>query len=118
MAERTSDTFPPSPCPLPEDGVYRNRGHVSGGCIEKRTVMPEFAVAKKPGEHRQSAESECLVDEGLLTVQRLDGGATRQRVFPRFHVDDLRVEFADGSQALGLPVVPCIQRLTKDVLAA
>jgi hypothetical protein len=44
---------------------------LAGGVLAgKRAVMPEFAVTKEPGQHRQRAGRECLVDEGLLPLSK------------------------------------------------
>ena len=61
---------PPQPPPHPR--VDLQRRHSPRLRVEKGSMMCELSVAKEPRQHRQSGRRECLVDEWLLSVERLD----------------------------------------------
>lgn len=79
-------------------------------------MMAKSAVPEESCQHGQGACRERLIDEGLLPFERLDGGATGQRVFPGCGIGNLRIEFADRPQPSCLATVPTIQRLAKNKL--
>jgi hypothetical protein len=53
-----------------------------------------------------------------LPFQRFPRRATRQIVSAGCRIDDLRVEFADGSEPLSFAPLGSIQRLAENILAA
>ncbi len=81
-------------------------------------MVCELSIAKESRQHGQSGRCQSLVDEGFLTIQRLDGRTTGQRIFTRFSVDDLGVEFTDRAQSCGLPAIARVQWLAENELAA
>lgn len=105
-------------CSPPEVGVNGEAGHLSGTSVKESAMMAESAVPEESRQHGQSARRECLVDERLLPLQRLDGGTTGQRIFASRGIGNFRVELADRSQPFCLAAVPSVERLAKDVLPA
>lgn len=91
--------------------------HLTGLRIEEAAMMTEPAVAQQLRQHGKRARRKRLVDEWLLAFEGLKRRATRKTVLSNPLVHDLRVEFADRAQPLRLAPVPCVQRLTEDVLA-
>ena len=53
-------------------------------------MISQPAVPKQLRQHGQRTRSQRLVDERLLPIQGFNGRATRQRVFARLCVNDLR----------------------------
>ncbi len=58
--------------PRPQGRIDGQCARLPRFCIEERAVITELAVAKQLSQHRKRLQGQCLVDEGLLTVQRLD----------------------------------------------
>src|ERR1700676_5047196 len=111
--------FPrPSLCLRPKLRIDGQRTHLSCLRVEKGAVVGQLTIAKELGKHGKSARCESLIDERLLSVQCLNRRAAWQRIFASISVDDLRVEFADRSQAVCLPAIARIERLAKNILSA
>ena len=80
--------------------------------------MGESAVAKEPRQHCECACRQHLIDKWLLAFECLRRTATGQRVFARFRVHDLRIEFRNCSQPGRAAVVRGVQRLPEHILPA
>src|SRR5580658_3415592 len=80
--------------------------------------MGESAVTKEPRQHSECACRQHLIDEWLLPFERLCRAATGQWILACFRIDDLRVEFRNGSEPGRAPAVCGIQRLAEHKLAA
>lgn len=81
-------------------------------------MMAEPAVAEEPRQHGQGARRESLIDERLLSFERLDRGTTGQGVFAGIRIGNLRVKLTDCSQAFGLMPVPAVEWLAQNELPA
>ena len=86
--------------------------------VEECSVMFQLSMAKQPGDHRQSAHRERLIDERLWAVQSFNRRITGQWIFCPLHIGDIRIEFTDSTQTLRLSVIPVVRGLAKDVLTA
>src|SRR5580704_11647267 len=111
-----------SPCALP---CLRPKGRVDGQCahlsslsIEESAVMGQLSIPEQLRQHGQSTRGQRLVDERFLPIQGFNRRTTRQRIFARFCVNDLRVEFTDCSQPVCLPAITRVEWLAKNILSA
>ena len=80
--------------------------------------MGECAVAKEPRKHSERACRQHLIDEWLLSFERLRRTATGQRIFACFRIRNLRIELRNGSQPDRAAVVCGVQRLAEHILTA
>jgi len=81
-------------------------------------MVGEFAVSKELRKHRESTSGERLVDEGFLAIEGFGRRAARKRIFTNSLVYNLRIQFADCAQPLGLSAVARIEWLAEDELPA
>src|SRR5580658_9211052 len=105
------------PCLRPQLGVDRQSAHLSSLRIEESAVMGQLSIPEQLRQHGQSTRGQRLVDERFLPIQGFNRRTTRQRIFARFCVNDLRVEFADRSQPVCLPAIARVEWLAKNILS-
>src|SRR5580704_15067245 len=105
------------PCLRPQLGVDRQSAHLSSLRIEESAVMGQLSIPEQLRQHGQSTRGQRLVDEWFLPIKGFNRRTTRQRIFARFCVNDLRVEFTDRSQPVCLPAIACVEWLTKNILS-
>jgi len=80
--------------------------------------MGECAVAKEPRKHSECACRQHLIDKWLLPFKCLSRAATGQRILACFRIDDLRIEFRNGSEPGRGAAVRGVQRLAEHILPA
>jgi hypothetical protein len=105
------------PCLRPYIRVDRQCAHLSSLRIEESAVMGQLSIPEQLRQHGQSTRGQRLVDERFLPIQGFNRRTTRQRIFARFCVNDLWVEFADRSQPVCLPAIARVEWLAKNILS-
>ena len=81
-------------------------------------MIAKPSIPEESCQHGQGARCESLIDERLLSFERFDRGATWHRILAGSQIGNLRIEFADRSQAFGLSAVPAVEGLAKNELSA
>ncbi len=84
--------------------------------VAKRAMMVESAVAEQAGQHRERAAGQHAIDERLLTLQRLRGGAAGEWALALRGIHNRGKEFRYGPQARPALAIDRVQRLAEDEL--
>jgi hypothetical protein len=88
----------------------------SAGQVQEAAVVRHRLAPKKTAQQGKCVVCQCLVDERMLTLQRLGSATTGLLIVIERRIDDLGEKLRNGAKPVGLMSVGPIERLSKDEL--